>query len=203
MLGGVLMTQRLLCFCLLLLAFVAPRSKADATYTYTGNAFTGFFGSDSCSGGIGECQVTGTVTLAAPLAPNMNVVCCGINVTPVSFSFSNGAQTITNLNGLGFFDFGTNASGMIDAWNIGTGTFSACGTPAFDCVTVETTNASFFIGDSTDNHGTTPVSGVFNNNMPGTWTSSVTTTGVPEPSVFMMLSTGLCALLAGVRKRLT
>ena len=93
------MTQRLLCFCLLLLAFVAPRSKADATYTYTGNAFTGFFGSDSCSGGIGECQVTGTVTLAAPLAPNMNVVCCGINVTPVSFSFSNGAQTITNLNG--------------------------------------------------------------------------------------------------------
>ena len=92
---------------------------------------------------------------------------------------------------------------MIDAWNIGTGTFSACGTPAFDCVTVETTNASFFIGDSTDNHGTTPVSGVFNNNMPGTWTSSVTTTGVPEPSVFMMLSTGLCALLAGVRKRLT
>jgi len=193
---------RLLCFCAVLIAFQTPQAKADTTYTYTGNAFTGWFGSDSCSGGVGECQVTGSITLAAPLAPNMTVVCCGSNVTAVSFSFTNGVQTVNNTNGLQFFDFGTNSSGVINAWNIGTGTFAACGSPAFDCIVIETTNASFFVGDTTENHGTTPVSGAFNNNNPGTWTSSVSTTGVPEPSVLVMLGTGLCALVAGRRKRL-
>ena len=113
---------RLLCFCAALIAFQAPQAKADATYTYTGNAFTGFFGSDSCVAGIGECRVTGTITLAAPLAPNMTVVCCGSNVTAVSCSFTDGVQPVNNTNGLQFFDFGTNSSGMINAWTVGTGT---------------------------------------------------------------------------------
>ena len=66
--------------------------------------------------------VTGTITLAAPLAPNMTVVCCGSNVTAVSCSFTDGVQPVNNTNGLQFFDFGTNSSGMINAWTVGTGT---------------------------------------------------------------------------------
>jgi PEP-CTERM motif len=125
------------------------------------------------------------------------------NVTAVSFSFTSGVQTVNNTNALQFFGFGTNSSGMINAWNIGTGTFAGCGSPAFDCIVVETTDAGFFVGDRTENHGTTPVSSAFNNYAPGTWTSSVSTTGVPEPSVLMMLGTGLCALITGLRKRLS
>ena len=67
----IFMTQitRFLCFCAVLIAFSAPRAKADATYTYTGNAFTGFFGSDSCVAGIGECQFPSHFQMAFKPSP--------------------------------------------------------------------------------------------------------------------------------------
>lgn len=77
------------------------------TYTYTGNDFTSVSGSYTMSD-----HVSGTFTLSAPLAPSADQT-----VTPVSFSFSDGVQTLTNAPG-SVFEFLTNAGSQIQQWRI-------------------------------------------------------------------------------------
>jgi hypothetical protein len=84
---------------------------ADITYTYTGNPFhvvnTPYTTSDF---------VTGMLTLAAPLAANLPLS----SVTPISFTFSDGVQTIAELTVGDFsnFQFATGPSGEITMWDI-------------------------------------------------------------------------------------
>jgi hypothetical protein len=98
--------------------------SADAdtiTYTYAGNAFDTFSGNDVCPP---QCSLTGSFTVTGPLTsylghsgfpPNV------ILVTPTSFSFSDGLNTVTNLtvgNSFGTpsstFEFVLNSAGQID-----------------------------------------------------------------------------------------
>jgi len=74
------------CAALLILLLVgaglAPLAKADATYSCAGLPFslTGFPGTDSCIAGVGECRVTGTITLVASARRQLKVVFCVIMI---------------------------------------------------------------------------------------------------------------------------
>jgi hypothetical protein len=61
--------------------------------------------------------VTGTVELAAPLGTNMFLEF----VTPLSFSFNDGINTLSDINASSphtFFSFSTDTSGVITDWEI-------------------------------------------------------------------------------------
>lgn len=85
-------------------------ASANTIYTYTGNDFTITTGAYTTSD-----QVTGTIDLATALGDNFGPSF----ISPVSFSFSDGVQTLTNLTaGLdaNFLGFSTDASGNIVTW---------------------------------------------------------------------------------------
>ena len=111
------------CAALLILLLVgaglAPLAKADATYSCAGLPFslTGFPGTDSCIAGVGECRVTGTITLVASARrqSESGLLRYYDNVRPLSYSFSDGIKTITQADYQPFFDFGTDSSVSINA----------------------------------------------------------------------------------------
>ena len=82
-----------------------------ATYKYTGNPFTNVEGVYTTSD-----FVSGMVTLAGPLAPNIPLT----SVSPTAFTFSDGVQTFTNLTpSVDFsFAFATGPTGAIILWNV-------------------------------------------------------------------------------------
>jgi hypothetical protein len=88
------------------------------TYSYTGSAFA----PSSYSGtftSAAETNITASLTFAAPLGPNFTEA----DVSPLSFSISDGSTTLTNLSpnivgGATYLDFGTDASGNIDVWDM-------------------------------------------------------------------------------------
>jgi hypothetical protein len=95
------------------LALVSCFSLATATastFSYTGNLFVTAQAPFTIF-----MRVTGTFTLPSPLLPNLNTVL----LTPVSFSFFDGIDTLTNLNAItSSFFFSTNASGQLTNWQI-------------------------------------------------------------------------------------
>jgi hypothetical protein len=94
------------------LSFAYPASvQADPiTYVYTGNPFNDWTGPYSTSD-----FVTATVTLSSPLAANLSLT----GVTPLTFSMSDGVQTITSGNAVGSaFQFATGPTGAITNWDI-------------------------------------------------------------------------------------
>jgi hypothetical protein len=85
--------------------FAGTAASANVILDYTGKNFTSVSGPYTTSE-----RVTGTITLSGPLAANLNF----FDATPVSFSFNDGVQTISNLNALAAtFSFWTDASGNI------------------------------------------------------------------------------------------
>ena len=95
------------------LSVVYPASvqAVPATYKYTGNPFTNVEGVYTTSD-----FVSGMVTLAGPLAPNIPLT----SVSPTAFTFSDGVQTFTNLTpSVDFsFAFATGPTGAIILWNV-------------------------------------------------------------------------------------
>jgi hypothetical protein len=96
---------------------LAPVDRARAatvTYTYVGADFT-----VAHSPFTKQEDLTGTITFAAPLAPNLK----GAAETPVAFSFTAGPETITNLtynpsSSFSHLNFYTDASGNLIGWDI-------------------------------------------------------------------------------------
>ena len=104
-------TQLLGLLAFLFLLDFSPAS-ADTIYTYTGNDFTIATGPYATSD-----RVTGTIDLATALGDNFGPSL----IVPVSFSFSDGVQTLTNSTAgvdANFFGFSTDASGNIVTWNV-------------------------------------------------------------------------------------
>jgi hypothetical protein len=111
---------RKLVLTLFTLFFFSDTVLAAVTYTYQGNAFDGFStppGSYSTSN-----MITGSFTLAAPLAPNLPA--SNIRSQVLSYSFSDGVNTFNDINSVicGWsvmtFLVGTDANGDINTWGI-------------------------------------------------------------------------------------
>lgn len=198
-------TLWVLLFATLLLPALA---QADTTYTYTGNAFNQFSGTDSCSGGIGECSLQGSFTVVNPLAPGLN----DSAITPESFSLTDGNTTISNANvDPGSFGLGvtTDASGTITGWvfraddGLHPPVYGASYTGLSTCVNVLQCGIGYppvdesyigveFVG------GAPGQAWVMNDT--GTWSESPSDT--PEPSSLLLLTTGLFALgILALRER--
>ena len=96
------------------ICLLACNANASVIYTYTGKNFNSFTGSTFDD----SMNVTGYIELAELLAPNL----VDVNVTPLSYSFTDGVSTIEKDDGIGgsdTFRFYTNAGGTISMWNVG------------------------------------------------------------------------------------
>jgi hypothetical protein len=167
---------------------------AATTYTYTGNDFTvagaPYTTSDS---------VSGYFTVATPLGPNL----VDQTITPLTFSFTDGPDTVSNTNDTGgngsgsvFLFFYTNSAGLPIDWY-----FSVASAVA-GMFSNKNINGNF--GDEGAEH-VSPYAEAYNGaniNPPGSagsW-SSVSTT--PLPAALPLFATGLGALgLLGWRRK--
>jgi hypothetical protein len=183
--------------CLTLLSVPA---LADTTYTYTGNDFfsDGILGPYTTSD-----SVTGSFTVASPLPDNDPFP----DVKFLSFSFTDGVQTITNSNA--YFPeirIATDSSGNITSWLI-------------HLISIDNINdfiqteafVDQFHNINVDDEGEDPIPSTldppgsgYNSGDPGTWTSNIATQPpslIPEPSTLTMLGTGMLGLAGLARRR--
>jgi hypothetical protein len=137
-----------------------PAAHADGILTYIGNDFTFFISAYTSTD-----KVTASITLANPLADNLNLA----PVTPLAFSLNDGVQTISNRTApiITTFDFSTNATGEITEWDVGARFPSPSSGIYFS---IGTTNSPEFIGDSGIIARDTFTG--FNHNDPGIWTAT-------------------------------
>jgi len=163
---------------------------ADATYTYTGNDFTAV--SSPGGGYTMSDSVTGSFTIASPLGDNLVAGGSG-DITPTSYSFTDGVQTFTNAsppNDGVDFQFSTNASGVITKWFV----FLEGGGVQDNTIATDTETGS--VAD----HGDQDFDQFGGQNIsdPGTWSSSGAS-AAPEPGSLWMLGAGLAALAGAIR----
>jgi hypothetical protein len=172
------------------LCLFALPSKADSTYSYTGNAFNVFVGDAKCPP---ECRITGSFTVSAPLPDNSE-----LTVSPTSFSFTSfngGLPTLTQLSvtSIPFFLVVTGPDGSIIGWNIGLESPSYSlfwGTAPPNCPPFMGTSCSVVDTSATDSTGAAYILGD-----PGTWST-------PEPSSLIMLVTSMLGLIGFSMRRI-
>jgi len=182
------------------LAFILTMPLMGSTiYTYTGNDFTVATGPVLSTSDL----VTGFFTVASPLAHNLN----GGNIaaSTLSFSFSDGPDTITNTTpGVDIcscsptIDIFTDGSGNIINWQISL----TAGELGSENILTEDFFAGIVRGTEIEDFGNvdnTNTDTASNSGDPGVWTSSATSTA-PEPGSFVLL--GLAGLAGGIRLKL-
>ena len=181
------LTARLLLATTAALLLSASITRADVIYTYTGNDFTSVSGSYTTTDSI-----TGYIDLSTALGATSGP----LTLTPVSFSFSDGLQTISNTNATAalFSDFYTNASGVPISWAIALVT-SGGSNNIGSCVT----NASVTCMPGDFDQGNFGMSTGTVNNDPGSW--AVTETPLPAALPLFATSLGAMGLLGWRRKR--
>jgi MYXO-CTERM domain-containing protein len=186
----------------------APPAFADATYTYTGSLFInndGNLGNPAgypCSAGVGECSIQGFFTLAQPLAASSTYT----TLTPESFSFTDGMETLTSANTppnqVFLVNFSTDANGNIIAWALLVESYTVVGPTQF-VNNLSTQNTGPGTQYDVSNEGTTclvasPTDCSYEYDsvigMPGSW--SVTTTPEPDPVPLTLVGVGLLGFVA-------
>jgi hypothetical protein len=177
--------------CLLILC-AAAFAKADTTYSYVGNPFTEYV-SESCTA---PCSLTGSFEVASPLAANLVLA----KVTPVTYFYTDGTRPISPANdgGFAFFNISTDATGMIDGWDIELGNPFPTTAKIISLSPggIEADNETY---DESGPHGFVPF-GFEDNMTAGVWTISTTSTGVAEPSSLALLAFGLCGFTLALKK---
>jgi hypothetical protein len=158
-----------------------PAFADTTTYTYTGNTFN--------DGNLLTDSVSGEFTVAAPLPDNTTNF-----FTPISFSFSNGQQTITDKSSLAgeSFEITTGSSGNVLMWEIFVGDQSG--------VVIDTANN---LDEGQADESVVPIGGsgaIFND--PGTWAITTNSSVTPEPASLSLILTGLAGAAAIGRRRL-
>ena len=164
-----------------LAAFILPLPiMADTTtYTYTGSDFTAVSGPYTTSD-----SVTGEFTLSAPLADNLNTLTA---ITPTSYSFSDGIQTLTTGIVADFY-IETDAIGDITGWSI-----QIDGDSDNQIETVHTSAVPGY------EDGISSSSAYGDDEGHGTWTSATAVT--PEPASLFLVATGLAGAASLSRRR--
>ena len=174
---------------------------ADTVYTYAGNDFNDITGTDFTT----SDSVTGSFTVSSPLGDNLN----GANIasSAISFSFSDGPDTITNTTpGIDTcfcsptIDIWTNGSGQITNWDISL----TAGELGSENITTENYYEGIFSGTVVEDEG------FISDSEEASISNDATTWGVgtpsgpspvPEPGNLALVGIGLVAM-AAVRHRL-
>jgi hypothetical protein len=191
------MRPRTLAFLVLLCLLPLPM-KADTTYTYTGHDFTEVQAPYTTSD-----SVTGWFTVAAPL-PEFDFP---QDVDPIAFSFSDGVQTITNLNDTSPSDFfvTTDSVGDIRSWIVQLYPNDDMHNANF----IQMGNFTDFPSGDRGNlplpSGDLPLGGDGEVEEVGNWamSSSISSPSpTPEPSTFALFATGLLGLVQVARRRI-
>ena len=103
----------LLYFCTF--SMVASTSMAATEYSYTGFQYYNFSSGDELSVYDETMSISGTMVLSSPLPPNLS----DQEITPLSFSFNDGVNTVTRDNSdFEFFSLSTDEFGDITYWQI-------------------------------------------------------------------------------------
>ena len=93
------------------MGFMTGSALATTTYDYTGNAFNDFRNGGACPP---TCNITGSFTVATPLAPDLPLTL----ITPISFSLSAGLTTLVDGDPANTsLEVSTDASGAISTWS--------------------------------------------------------------------------------------
>ena len=176
----------LLVACVSLLSFSATVNAAITTYTYTGNNFDSVKGPYTTSH-----SVSGSITLSNALASNLSSF---TTVSPTSFSFSDGINTVTNTtaNVGSLFAFKTDSIGNIFQWQV---TVYIGSVNQFSIATVNAPSLYPIYDQVIVNSGNSAYGQILNN--PGTWTVAT----VPEPETNAMILAGLGLMGAVARRR--
>ena len=165
--------------------FSMASAKANVIYTYTGNDFTSVNAPYTT-----DDKITGTLVFLWSLAPNLDDVTDEI---PLSFSFSDGQQTLDSENAVivGSINISTNAQGNITQWYI-----ELCGdVPGNMSAELITENLVSVFDISTPDIDADPFGS--NEDKAGSWTVTV-----PEPSTLALLGAGLLGFaFLGWRRR--
>jgi len=177
-------------FCSLLAISFPPVASADGvtTYTYTGQPFS--------LNGVGtvssyypnpapvcppECDLTGYFTVAGMLlTPTLNGT---IPVDPISFSFTDGIDTLNNSNATISLSVSTDAAGNIFEWFVNIdGTSGLESYSEFYGSATEATDGVYMTGAAGPS--------AYLEGHRGTWSVSV-----PEPSALLLFAIGLLAFV--------
>lgn len=164
----------------LLVCSISRSALADTTYNYSGPKFDTFTDpSNQLPAGV--TGLSGWLKLSGPLGPNFDG-----SVTPLSFSFTDGATTINNLNAAGFTaNFITDGTSNMIGWSLQ----GWIETPGADWIEV-----NFFINGPSVQRSDDQVSYVNANGTIYASTNAVGTWSTPEPSTSMLLGLGISAL---------
>src|SRR5262249_23151044 len=135
-------------------------------------------------------RITGSVVLADPLGANLNDAV----EKPISFSFSDGVKTETNLDtNDSSFMFSTDAAGNITKWEVVVYNAIGLGSPA-----IQSFNGLIGVYDQGFyDYGANTTQLGQNHNSPGVWTVSA----VPEPASWVLMIAGFGGLGAALRRR--